>query len=141
VLQSLQDLQDYKDTKDTQIQDIYKIYNVQDVQDINNYTLGPSMPQVALTPLGLPSLATNHKSTQGSKQVMPPQVGYSITYFIHTTTILINKIFNDKPNAHINMKEIETIVASKDINNEIITSVFAYHTSTSPQTYTSDLCN
>jgi hypothetical protein len=45
------------------------------------------MPQVALTPLGLPSLATNHKSTQGSKQVMPPQVGYSITYFIHTTTI------------------------------------------------------
>ena len=42
------------------------------------------MPQVALTPLGLPSLTTNHSSTQGSKQVMPPQVGYSITYFIHT---------------------------------------------------------
>jgi hypothetical protein len=52
----------------------------------NNSHHRPSMPQVALTPLGLPSLAINHKSTQGSKQVMPPQVGYSITYFIHTTT-------------------------------------------------------
>ena len=51
-----------------------------DIQDINksrytryeqvierNHTLGPSMPQVALTLLGPPSLAsTNHKSTQGS---------------------------------------------------------------------------
>jgi hypothetical protein len=33
-----------------------------------NVSRGPSMPQVALTPLGLPSLATNHNSTQGSNK-------------------------------------------------------------------------
>jgi hypothetical protein len=48
----------YKRYKDIQV--IYKI-----TKEITNHTLGPSMPQVALTPLGLPSLATNHKSTQG----------------------------------------------------------------------------
>jgi hypothetical protein len=37
-------------------------------RDKINHTLGPSMPQVALTPLGLPSLASNHKSTQGSNK-------------------------------------------------------------------------
>jgi hypothetical protein len=42
---------------------------------------------MTLTPFGLPSLAINHKSTQGSKQVMLPQVGYSITHLIHTTKI------------------------------------------------------
>jgi hypothetical protein len=64
------------------------------------------MPQVALTPLGLPSLATNHKSTQGSKQVMPPQVGYSITYFIHTTkTIDQQDIQDSKSICHTNMKD------------------------------------
>jgi hypothetical protein len=52
------------------------------------------MPQMALTPFGLPSLAINHKSTQGSKQVMPPQVGYSITYFIHTTTNQLIRYIN-----------------------------------------------
>jgi len=32
--------------------------NLQDIQEIQTiHTLGPSMPQVALTPLGLPSLA------------------------------------------------------------------------------------
>jgi hypothetical protein len=41
-----------------QVQDIQKRYS--------NHTLGPNMPQVALTPPGLPSLASNHKSTQGS---------------------------------------------------------------------------
>jgi hypothetical protein len=67
----------------------YKIHKFTRYQrNVNNSHPKPSMPQVALTPLGLPSLATNHKSTQGSKQVMPPQVGYSITYFIHTTTII-----------------------------------------------------
>jgi hypothetical protein len=68
------------DTRYTKVQD------VQEMKDTSNSHHRPSMPQVALTPLGLPSLAINHKSTQGSKQVMPPQVGYSITYFIHTTT-------------------------------------------------------
>jgi hypothetical protein len=68
---------------------VYTSYNTRDIQrytidtrytrDKRIHTLGPSMPQVALTPLGLPSLASNHSSTQGSKQVMPPQVGYSIT--------------------------------------------------------------
>jgi hypothetical protein len=37
-------------------------------RDKRFHTLGPSMPQVALTPLGLPSLASNHKSTQGSNK-------------------------------------------------------------------------
>jgi hypothetical protein len=42
------------------------IQSIQDIQEIlSSHTLGPSMPQVALTPLGLPSLATNHESTQG----------------------------------------------------------------------------
>jgi hypothetical protein len=58
------------------IQRLYKVYNkdeiynqIQDIQEIlTNHTLGPSMPQVALTPLGLPSLASNHKSTQGSNK-------------------------------------------------------------------------
>jgi hypothetical protein len=64
------------------------------------------MPQVALTPLGLPSLATNHSSTQGSKQVMPPQVGYSITYFIHTTkTIDQQDIQDSKPIVSHHMKD------------------------------------
>jgi hypothetical protein len=39
----------------------YKIHKC--TRDINNLHPMPSMPQVALTPLGLPSLATNHKST------------------------------------------------------------------------------
>jgi hypothetical protein len=40
-----------------------EIYNntrytkIQDIQDRRFHTLGPSMPQVAVTPLGLPSLA------------------------------------------------------------------------------------
>ena len=39
---------------------------LQDIQKrLSNHTLGPSMPQVTLTPLGLPSLASNHKSNQG----------------------------------------------------------------------------
>ena len=42
---------------------------LQEVQErLSNHTLGPSMPQVALTPLGLPSLASNHKNTQGSNK-------------------------------------------------------------------------
>jgi hypothetical protein len=40
----------YNDTKDTN-----------DTIDTNNPHPKPSMPQVALTPLGLPSLATTHK--------------------------------------------------------------------------------
>ena len=40
------------------IQDIQIKYKVE-----RNHTLGPSMPQVAFTPLGLPSLASNHSST------------------------------------------------------------------------------
>jgi hypothetical protein len=57
---------------------LYKVYttytrytnDIQYIQDIQMYvhTLGPSMPQVALTPLGLPSLASNHSSTQGSNK-------------------------------------------------------------------------
>jgi hypothetical protein len=43
-------------TRDTKIYNKYKIY-----KRYTNHTLGPSMPQVALTPLGLPSLATNHE--------------------------------------------------------------------------------
>ena len=50
MLQRLQKLQD--------IQIKYKIYKI-----LTNHTLGPSMPQVALTPLGLPSLASTHSST------------------------------------------------------------------------------
>ena len=42
----------------------YKIYKcARYTKDRTIHTLGPSMPQVALTPLGLPSLATNHSST------------------------------------------------------------------------------
>jgi hypothetical protein len=43
--------------------EIYKdIQQIQDIQEIQRFhTLGPSMPQVALTPLGLPSLASNHE--------------------------------------------------------------------------------
>jgi hypothetical protein len=37
---------------------IYKIY-----KEIKIHTLGPSMPQVALTLLGPPSLASTHSST------------------------------------------------------------------------------
>ena len=40
----------------TKIYNEYKIY-----KRYTNHTLGPSMPQVALTPPGLPSLATNHE--------------------------------------------------------------------------------
>jgi hypothetical protein len=43
----------------------YKDTIIQDIQDRINHTLGPSMPQVALTLLGLPSLASTHSSTQG----------------------------------------------------------------------------
>jgi hypothetical protein len=55
------------------LQKYTKMYNryksIQDIQErLSNHTLGPSMPQVALTPLGLPSLASNHKSTQGSNK-------------------------------------------------------------------------
>ena len=53
VIQIIQRL--YNDTKDTN-----------DTIDTNIPHPKPSMPQVALTPLGLPSLASNHKSTQGS---------------------------------------------------------------------------
>ena len=44
-----------------------EIYNniqyTQDIQKIRIHTLGPSMPQVALTLLGPPSLASTHSST------------------------------------------------------------------------------
>ena len=44
-----------------------EIYNniqyTQNIQKIMIHTLGPSMPQVAFTPLGLPSLASTHSST------------------------------------------------------------------------------
>ena len=50
---------------DTRIYNEYKIYKkIQWFQErYANYTLGPSMPQVAFTPLGLPSLASTHSST------------------------------------------------------------------------------
>jgi hypothetical protein len=61
----------------TTIQDIqrYKIYKRE-----RFHTLGPSMPQVAFTPLGLPSLAIYPLKHLRIKQVVPPQVGYSATY-------------------------------------------------------------
>jgi len=43
---------------DTKIHQCNKMYKIQTI-----YTHKPSMPQMALTPFGLPSLATNHKST------------------------------------------------------------------------------
>jgi hypothetical protein len=54
----------YKLYKFTTIE-IYKdIQWIQDIQErYTNHTLGPSMPQVAFTPLGLPSLASTHSST------------------------------------------------------------------------------
>ena len=61
----------------TTIQDIqrYKIYKRE-----RFHTLGPSMPQVAITPLGLPSLAIYSLKHLKIKQMVPPQVGYSATY-------------------------------------------------------------
>jgi hypothetical protein len=52
-------IQVYKNDHIQQIYNRYKITNqIQDIQEIErNHTLGPSMPQVAFTPLGLPSLA------------------------------------------------------------------------------------
>ena len=57
----------------TQCYKVYKNYKIYKsitryTKRLSDHTLGPSMPQVALTPLGLPSLASNHKSTQGSNK-------------------------------------------------------------------------
>ena len=54
-----------------------------------NHTLGPSMPQVAFTPLGLPSLATNHeKALKGWISDASPS-GILKHLSIHTTTMII----------------------------------------------------
>jgi hypothetical protein len=53
----------YKDTKDTK-QDVSEIQHISQACPNSTYSIGP------------PSLATT-KSTQESKKVMPPQVGYS----------------------------------------------------------------
>jgi hypothetical protein len=50
-----------------QVTDIHQIdtryTNLKDIKEnVNNSHPKPSMSQVALTPLGLPSLATNHKA-------------------------------------------------------------------------------
>jgi hypothetical protein len=55
LLTRLYKLQQMRYTTIYNIHKIYKRYRI--------HTLGPSMPQVALTPLGLPSLASTHSST------------------------------------------------------------------------------
>jgi hypothetical protein len=67
----------------------YKVLQcLQHIQDIQRYTKDTKYTNVSETnksqacpnstyTIGLPSLATITQSTQGSKEVMPPQVGYS----------------------------------------------------------------
>ena len=58
---------------------------------------------------------------------MPPQVGYSITHFIHTTTNWLTRYINgNKSICHLHMKDKDKQLQIRDIAMRLSQSVLAY---------------
>jgi hypothetical protein len=73
-------------------------------RSVSETTISQACPNSTYS-IGPPSLATT-QSTQESKKEMPPQVGYSTSFLIHTTTSKLTRYSILYSNVHIDIRNI-----------------------------------